>query len=125
MTPLTEADVAELERLEKLATPRPWWKYRDGVDNYQNHGLVAAGEPLWNGADGEMPEGDTIDFIAALRNAAPQLLAAWRESQAKDAEIARLRGALEKIVETQPAGGFDSEPRSYCIARAALAMEGK
>lgn len=44
---------------------------------------------------------------------------------AKDAEIARLRGALETIVDAKPAGPFDSEPRSYYIARAALAKEGK
>lgn len=113
MTPLTEAEVAELERLEKAAT-RPTFTVRiddtrvlcgPNLDRYEEMatGDIPELETMGDGCEGYMTPA-IARLVAALCNSAPQLLAAWRRCQEQEAEIARLRGALEKIANAPACG---------------------
>ncbi len=91
MTDLTPAQVEELERLEKAATPGPWKVgAEDGtrlshVWPVRNSAAVAdcsVGD--WRYSDEEMR--DNAAFIAALRNAAPALLAALKRPEEGECE---------------------------------------
>jgi hypothetical protein len=74
MSPL---DVAELERLEKEATPGPWKRDKDldvvtvARDERGKHRLVA-------GSYSCFPDDADSAFIAASRNALPELIAALK-----------------------------------------------
>jgi hypothetical protein len=70
----TPLDLGALEELEKAATPGPWAHHSRGDEQmvYEKGHRVAAVQS-W-----QDPQADAA-LIAALRNAAPQLLAAARE----------------------------------------------
>jgi len=98
--------IAELERLEKAATPGDWAVHpdiRESLSRFVN-------EPECVGYNIESPAGDVVGieglladkeadavYIVATRNALPALLQMAREHAAKDAEIARLREALDRF----------------------------
>lgn len=126
---LTPAALAELDALERAATPGPWSgaKVYEGTAAVLAHGL----KPVISGTGTEAD----VDLCAALRNAAPALLDAADERD-------RLRAALERIErwfgEFPPTGrtwSDDGESMSYgaafgsngerdymrAVARAALA----
>lgn len=101
---MTDEQLDELERLEQAATPRPWVEI--GVDDAfcaSRGGILHASEvdneweeQHWIVVDeGPAPANwvpvDNDGFIAAARNALPELIKDLREARA---EVARLRAIL-------------------------------
>jgi hypothetical protein len=88
--PLTEAEIAELERLEREAYAAPWWfvalgkdkdePWRTGCIMQEHAAITDQMEP------GEIRGGDA-ELVVALRNAAPRLLRELREARARIAEL--------------------------------------
>lgn len=78
--PLTDAEIAELRRLERKASAGPWDAERRG-----------AWDLACDGKDGGrcwvIPNGQNYHFIAAARNALPRLLD----------EVVRLRAAVAHL----------------------------
>ena len=84
-------DIAELERLEKAATPGPWkWSYQFLSLDAGKEKIIWPSNAQFDpenareslGACGKQAEPDAeanAALIAALRNAAPALIAALRE----------------------------------------------
>lgn len=71
----------ELEALEKAATPAPW-----GINKYCSigtgkHFIFGGTVVSCDGFDGDAT-GNAQEFICALRNAAPRLLAIWAAADA-------------------------------------------
>jgi hypothetical protein len=101
-------DLDELEKKEKAATPGPWsvsrWRIFDEDEGFE---LVANGFKLpmnsWTGATDEA-EGNA-ELIAALRNAAPKLIA-----MARTLERVRLmlknQASLVPLVSTSAPGSY-------------------
>ncbi len=111
MAEITEETIAELEALEKAATAGPWsWEQTGDKDNSwcagvscDQEGNAVAGlieEEFDDDAHEFLPKPDVVEFICesgndgtfadaallvALRNAAPQLIAAARRSLAYEA----------------------------------------
>jgi hypothetical protein len=94
---LTDAELSELERLDREATPGPWdtdletSAGRCWVDSRRHQNMLA--EPLFNvrppsARHMEQRERDA-SFIAAARNALPKLLAEIRELRAEIAKRCR------------------------------------
>lgn len=126
---ITPEQIAELRRLEAAATPGPWDEQCLGdairhlnrnVDHesycFRSHGND---EP-----HGEMPGRGDGKFLAALRNAAPSLLAeiaALRESLREIAQYACGYGDPGECADALT-GDFSSvdRPCAACVARAAL-----
>jgi hypothetical protein len=102
MTPLTDAEIAEMERLEKASTIGPWingeritpedncmaLQAEEHADIYREtkHGNCNVACATFEPVD--------ADLVVALRNAAPQLLASAREANRLRAQVAMLRFAL-------------------------------
>lgn len=57
----------------------------------------------------------------ALNTSTNQCLRLMRQVEELERQLAVAVGALREIVSSQPSGAFDSEPRSFNIARSALA----
>jgi hypothetical protein len=116
--------VAELRRLEALATPAPWDVHRYDCDdadiNYQLQRCGGAGEVVTNVFE-STNQNNRADarYIAALRNAAPALLAELdRLREAVEGQRKALRGLVNH------SAGCVTEPPcgdcGYCRAVAAL-----
>jgi hypothetical protein len=94
-------NIAELAALEAAATPGPW-KARRQAENYTSiitPGCTLADVNLWShGYPGSDTENDAnAVLIAALRNAAPDLIAAARERDTLAGQVAALRKALSAL----------------------------
>jgi hypothetical protein len=81
-TPITDAELEELERLVADASPAPWRAYIEGRDNESGDSFIAIGDPREadmdiSRDDGRAPDADW-DFIAAARNYMPRLLSEIR-----------------------------------------------
>lgn len=91
MTPLTDSEIAEMERLEREATKGPWCTHPNGTsvwneEQYDGSNIANLDARIlfqaptgpkavhWNQAVQD------IDFVVELRNAAPALLAAAKEA---------------------------------------------
>lgn len=81
-TPITDAELEELERLVADASPAPWVSYIEGRNNQSGSSFIGIGDP--READMEIfrddkrsPDADQ-DFIAAARNYMPRLLSEIR-----------------------------------------------
>jgi len=118
-TRLTEAELARLEKLEAKATPGEWKVSEPAVYIYTADGMVAKME--------NCPEfKSNSEFIAALRNHAPALIAAARRA-------AVLEAAMKRIADMRTWAGvwsIDCEcnkrlPQIFDIADAALDAAGK
>jgi hypothetical protein len=118
---LTDAEAAELERLEKAATPGPWTFYkpsefprdwrvsRDGPAGELGHGsrdyigrFTASHDRHWSGNGGRALEGPLlcdIEAMVAARNAPPKLLAEraalLREREEMEKRIKELEARVE------------------------------
>ncbi len=68
-------DLDELERLENAATPGDWFR---GARDMTEHTIGTMADVV---ARLDFEYGDDADFIIALRNAAPQLLAEVRAAR--------------------------------------------
>lgn len=97
MPDLTDAEIAELERLEREATRPPWHVHdlgeRHFLETNHRYGIGSEKSQTYHIAKVE-GLGDeykaNADLIAVLRNAAPAILAAARERQ-------RLAGVVEGL----------------------------
>jgi len=96
MERLTDAEIAELERLEKAATRGPWYSgcephgpcaakmYRNQIlSTAQYPELIIAERPRYD-CDTRKRTFDTMLFITAACNALPRLLAELRERRAAE-----------------------------------------
>lgn len=98
--PLTAAELAELRRLEAAMTPGEWKLYDQTIicahDAESDYDATVADTTcnLGKPADSHNAAG-----IAALRNAAPRLIAAAEEAERLRVENERLRAALESLVD--------------------------
>lgn len=105
----------ELRRLEEAATPGPWAWTTDtlygGTNERGDEPVVLHTQFRYFSGHGSR---DDRAFIAAARNALPKLLDAL---DAKDAEIERLRAALQQVVDTPRATSITT---ARSIARKAL-----
>ena len=84
---MADIDLNELERLEKAATPGPWvWAEKNSIDfgyvGPNGERTVLFGEDHEGAVHRDDPDGK---FLAALRNALPELL---RRLRAAEAELA-------------------------------------
>lgn len=87
--------LSELERVEKAATPGPWYKDRDFPEIKKSHTqFVAICDPKHDYSHGMTKCHDDANFIAQSRNALQKLLAIIRVQQE----------ALEKIKSPDMAG---------------------
>lgn len=88
---ITEAELARLEELEKAATEGPWEEHEitEGwaLEECEPYVISRGIKGLNHGEEIELFDKEDVLLIVALRNAAPALIAAARES-------ARLREAL-------------------------------
>lgn len=140
-------DPARLRELHEAATPGPWVSIgTDPAEGGDWFWIKAPPSPLMrgftheigvmNGSQSDPVRQANAALIAALRNAAPALLAMADENAALKAEVARLRDALEEILnlpgEINPSN-YDHDDacelnRQFCysvtVARAALAGGG-
>jgi hypothetical protein len=83
---LTEAELAELERLEKAATPAPW--HAGSTDQHRifkwGYAPILGLSPrVLFDANRHFPFRDDVRLIAAARNAMPELLRLAREALAR------------------------------------------
>lgn len=110
---LTDEQLAELERLEKEATPPPWRTESDG-----HFWLISEGEEPSPAQDDYLGivaskivgEKANADIIAAARNVLPALLD----------EVRRLRDAVETAVRCNDR---DAHPCPTCSAKLRAALE--
>jgi hypothetical protein len=117
MAEITPERLAELEALERAATPGPWEAGRMDMESYDGNGYgpyknvytddprggvhPVTGEVLpYTVARGEGAEcRPNAALIEALRNAAPDLITALRAAWARIAELERAIGASESCFE--------------------------
>ena len=133
----TTAWLDELERLEKAATGGPWCCHQIGIDSISVSAMTNVGVSAYstlisfcpteqNDGEGRTWETDgsiegNRQFVAALRNAAPALIAAARRE-------AKMRSGLEMIIALPSGARYTEAQRAYQaaletiknIARAAL-----
>jgi len=102
---MTHEQIAELERLEKEAEPGPWeWWPASPADFDDKCQLphvpqgAYLGETLINLSDTYEGRREDCALVVALRNAAPDLIAAAKEAATLRAQVARLREALAVVV---------------------------
>ena len=99
---MEKVDLDDLERLEKAATPGPW----EFFDNPTDTGLIAGCHSVSPSQDATLvfscasnfygslsPKRDDRDLIAALRNAAPHLIARAREAERLEETLTALKAA--------------------------------
>lgn len=98
---LSESEIAELESLEKSATPGPWTGVKTFVENGRAY-LCANPKRLIFASDGDQriqpgsaKEADA-DLCAAARNALPRLLTASRRALELEQRVAGLVEGLAK-----------------------------
>jgi hypothetical protein len=91
MTPLTDSEIEEMERLEREAS-RAGWTAGTWADYGSGTILGTSGYPL-----ARFIRGDALDvaLVVALRNAAPRLSHAARDANRLREQVATLREALE------------------------------
>jgi hypothetical protein len=86
-TPLTEAELDELERFVEASSPAPWQVFAGpgtGGDDFIRLGGDDSQPDMYVSHDGNpAPESD-LDFIATARNYLPRLLAEVRRRRASD-----------------------------------------
>ena len=88
MSDLTPEKLAELKRLEQAATKGPWRQtYLDRVAGLDDHD---GSKSIVHCYSGHHDYSANAQFIAALRNAAPSLIAAAEECE-------RLRGLVDEL----------------------------
>lgn len=98
MTPmLTEAELLELERLEREATPAERW-FRDWISTGAIDIRCAMMGPHHTGDDRVDAAQRDADLVVAARNALPSLIAAYRERD----ELRRQVEAIRKFVDKPP-----------------------
>jgi len=88
-------DLAELRRLEAEATPGPWMDFGN-LEPYEGHVVAVGGDslsPICQDPDGDDRPHDRA-LIAALRNAAPNLLA---RAELAARMAARLKADKERL----------------------------
>lgn len=99
---MADLDLNELERLEKAATPGPWkWAEKNSIDfgyvGPNGERTVLFGEDHEGAVHQDDPDGK---FLAALRNALPELLRRLRAAEAECAirndEVSGLQGMLRE-----------------------------
>ena len=109
---LTDEDLAELERLEKAATPGPWFQGKDmpdggvcarihyGKDPYTGKSLGRGDACLIEalpGDDGVFEEAADGALVRAARNALPKLLSELREHRHRARVNAELNQQAEEM----------------------------
>jgi hypothetical protein len=122
-TPAVEGLVAELLALDAKATPAPW-RINDDPKRQEDIEAGDVGSRLWMACELQGTNYDeNRDLIVALRNALPVLADALT---AKDAEIAGLRRALQRIANVCKPGSLDWEDVDIgkVVADALAANEG-
>lgn len=114
MTPITDAELAELKRLEAAATPGEWETIPrgSGLMGYDVDQVGDEGIGIPNGTRGMFERKEDADSIAALHNAFPALVA----------RIEAAEGLLAEMVEAWTSG--DSTTFVFKRAKAHLAMKG-
>ena len=102
--PITEEQLAELERLEREATPGPWLvEDKRGWWRVRGPGGVAFDDGSACNEYNAECDADTRDLIVAARNALPQLLA----------EVRRLRAVVDACARAGcPTAATASSPAS-------------
>lgn len=109
--PEDSPDYAALEALEKAATPGPW-RVTENLDYWvtaaEPEAPIGDDEPLvahcgdihWPNYEEKQPEWrSNAELIAALRNAAPALIAQAREAEALRARVEELEEELKPFAE--------------------------
>lgn len=91
--PITEEEVAELERLERIATSPPWvWEAGQLVHHESGH-VYDIFPPVPGcsfDADGK--------YVAAVRNLAPRLIADWRRLRERVEELEKAEEGRRKLL---------------------------
>lgn len=88
--PLTNSELDELARLEKTATPGPWYALEHYPSMSDRGGRVVAQGYSIMLADCRIPDEHDLNdckFVAAARNAMPHLLAELRRLREVEARI--------------------------------------
>ena len=124
---MTDLNIAELERLLEAATPAPWifqdGRSREGdsieklvaeigkaePDEEQEYGQVL----YENDGHSDAQIGANWELIAALRNAAPALIAAAKRAEAAERERDALRAELDQLRKASVnSGGYSAANNS-------------
>ncbi len=106
MTRLTDDELAELERLEKAATPGPWSEYGRPQPTYAVEIDLAPADEEGTSTPvlkfcyfGQVDNGFAdAEFVVAVRNALPSLLAELRELRAFKARVEGYRKRLADAI---------------------------
>lgn len=122
---LTDAEIAELEQMERAATPGPWRSDWRGTNHFEitspEGGSYWVVQPGHNCCDDENPRwdaaGQDLDLIAAMRNALPALL---EERRALREALRSTLAEMEKCRSRAGDGDDDSLRRSILSTRALL-----
>jgi hypothetical protein len=105
MTPLTDAEIEEMERLEREATAGPWCTHPNGTSVWNEEQYTGSRVENLNARIlFQAPTGpkavhwnqavQDIDFVVELRNSAPRLLASAKEANRLRGQVGALRFAL-------------------------------
>jgi hypothetical protein len=90
---MSDIDLDQLEKLEKAATPGPWfWGVVDTTQLCEPAIVTDAGDIIFseNGSSSGQIGREDKDFVLAIRNAAPDLIAAARAADAAREDINEL-----------------------------------
>lgn len=122
---MTPERLAELEALANAATPGPW----DSIPAGAWTGRVFAGEHMVAKVDTEVSDDhNDAAFIAASRQAIPDLIAAlrdaWAERDALAAQVDRVRALADEWEAEQPIGMDGRRWDSQYVIRLRAALDG-
>ena len=115
--PPVEADVGELERLEREATPGPWSNDGSSFSDFGREFQQSMSmEFISNGAERDRARARfDVAFIVALRNAAPALFAELRALRA-GSKPRTTQGERNMLTNEQIARVCHEVNRAYCLA---------
>ena len=86
--PLSEDELAHLERLALEASPAPWIASVEGRDHTSGDDVILVGDPreedMYVMRDTTPASTADLDFIAAARNLIPRLIAEVRQHRRQD-----------------------------------------
>jgi hypothetical protein len=109
-------DLDELERLEREATAGPWQpdnEHRNVLRDVEGYSLLTTDRPSYGTQSefGAFTQDEDAAFIAALRNAAPALIARARRADELEAE---LQAVKDSLTATNSPENPDSSADQWC-----------